>query len=313
MNETLPPPRVAVLFLVFNRPDVTAKVFAAIRAARPPRLYVAADGPRPERVGEAERSARTRKIATAIDWPCELHTLFRDENLGCKMAVSSAINWFFEHEERGIILEDDCLPTPSFFPFCETLLERYKDDTRVLHIGGTNSLRSASKKNNSYYFSRYVAIWGWASWRRAWAQYDVEMGALREVERDGLINQIYVPSAARHFSRLFARVSSGEIDTWDYQWQFTCGLQGLAIVPDVNLISNLGFGDDATHTTDTGNPMSRLPVGEIRFPLRHPIAFATDKVRDSDWERFAFRRRPIRMTLIKLRENFRGLRRYFDV
>lgn len=305
------PPPAAVLFLVFNRPDVTAEVFAAIRAARPPRLYVAADGPRADRAGEAERVAQTRAIATAVDWPCEVKTLFRDHNLGCKMAVSGAITWFFEHEECGIILEDDCLPSPSFFPFCEALLERYKDDARVWHIGGTNPLPSAEPFSNEYFFSRYSAIWGWASWRRAWAHYDVEMADWPLVESLGLMNQVYPASAARHYSRVFSKTVSGEIDTWDYQWQFTCSLQGLAIAPCINLVSNLGFGKGATHTTDSGNPLSRLPTGEMRFPLRHPMAFVTDRKRDLAWERYAFRRRPLRIALIRIREAFRAFSRRF--
>jgi hypothetical protein len=152
------------LFLVFNRPDTTSQVFEAIRKARPPKLYVAADGPRLDREGELEKCAQVRAIATAIDWPCELHTLFRDLNQGCKIAVSTAITWFFEHEEQGIILEDDCLPSQSFFLFCQEMLNHYKNDTRVWHVAGVYPFATDSRDCNAYCFSEYSPIWGWATW-----------------------------------------------------------------------------------------------------------------------------------------------------
>ena len=298
------PPRAPVLFLVFNRPDVTAKVFEAIRAAQPPRLYVAADGPRPDKTGEAERVAQTRQIATAVDWPCEVHTLFRDENLGCKMAVSGAITWFFEHEERGIILEDDCLPAPSFFPYCEALLERYKDDTRIWHISGTNPLTTAAPVSNEYHFSRYCRIWGWATWRRAWSMYDVTMADWPAAQQSELLASLLSPRSARHHRTVFSRTHSGKIDTWDYQWFFVQLRQGLSIDPGANLISNLGFGETATHTFDPDNPFSQLPTGEMHFPLQEPPAFHPDARRDLAWERMAFgsgKLRRLRTALSRLR------------
>ncbi len=169
-----------ILLLVFNRPDTTRQVFETIRAARPPRLYVAADGPRPGRAGEAERCAEVRELTTQIDWPCELKTLFRNENLGCKIGVSSAIDWFFQNEPEGIILEDDVVPLPSFFLYCDVLLDRYRNDIRVGVISGSNLVSNHLMLEESYFFSRYNHIWGWASWRRAWDHYDVTMASWPE-------------------------------------------------------------------------------------------------------------------------------------
>lgn len=304
-------PRAPVLLLVFNRPNVTAQVFKSIRAARPPRLYIAADGPRPGRVGEAELVSQTRAIATAVDWDCVVKTLFRDENLGCKMAVSGAITWFFEHEDCGIILEDDCLPEPSFFPFCETLLERYRDDTRIWHIGGTNPLASAEQVSDGYFFSRYDSCWGWATWRRAWCAFDADMNDWPKLREAGALSDVFPSNATKHYSPVFDRVHEGNLDSWAYAWTFARARNGWSAVPKVNLVQNLGFGPEATHTTDSRNPMARIGVGQIMFPLKHPMTFAIERKRDLEWERFAFRRRPIRLGLIKIREVFRALGRRF--
>jgi hypothetical protein len=156
----------AVLFLVFNRLDTTKQVFEAIRQAEPPRLYVAADGARANKEGEADKAQAVRDyIMQNIDWEYEVKTLFQEENLGCKYAVSGAIDWFFENEEMGIILEDDCLPSQSFFWYCEELLKKYKDNTRVWHIGGTNTEIISKDILSSFYFSQLNNIWGWATWK----------------------------------------------------------------------------------------------------------------------------------------------------
>ena len=179
----------AVLFLVFNRPETTARVFDAIRKARPPRLYVAADGPRTNRPGEAERVEKVRQIATAVDWPCEVNTLFRKDNIGCKRAVSGAITWFFEKEEEGIILEDDTLPSQSFFWFCQELLEIYRDDERIFIISGYNKQDEWNAEKVDYFFSYFGGIWGWASWRRAWKHFDIEMTDLERYAAQGFFEQ----------------------------------------------------------------------------------------------------------------------------
>jgi hypothetical protein len=273
-----------VLFMVFNRPDTTARVFDAIRAARPTHLFVAADGPREQRVGEADRCRHVREIATAVDWPCTVTTLFRDENLGCKRAVSSAIDWFFDQVPEGLILEDDCVPDPSFFPYVTTLLERYRDDARVMMISGDNFIAGHWRPTASYYFSGFTHIWGWASWRRAWAHYDVDMSDWRAQRAEGLLERRFPDSieARTYWAGLFDRVSRGEIDTWDYQWAYTTFKRGgVACMPSVNLISNIGFGADATHTLDPEAKLANLPSAALPMPLTHPQNVAADESADA--------------------------------
>ncbi|MBR7950222.1 hypothetical protein KBK19_09730 [Microvirga sp. STR05] len=278
------PPRAAVLFIIFNRADVTMQVLAAIRAARPPRLYVAADGPRAQRPTEAEACTAVRaQVLAAIDWPCTVETLFREQNLGCRRAVSEAISWFFEHEESGIILEDDCLPHPSFFPYCEQLLEQYAHDTRVLHISGSNLLRGWHRDPDySYFFSQYVGIWGWATWRRAWQFYDAATSLLPELARKNYFwNRFFHRLEQRFALQPLWATHTGQLDTWDYQWAFTLLSQsGLSITPGVNLISNIGFGDQATHTHNTDHPWANLPTRALPLPLRHPPFMMRDTLSD---------------------------------
>jgi hypothetical protein len=276
----------STLFLIFNRPDTTARVFEAIRAARPPRLYIAADGPRPNREGDAARCEEARRIATQVDWPCEVKTLFRDRNLGCRLGVSTGIDWFFEHEEEGIVLEDDCLPSQSFFPYCAELLARYRHDERVMCVSGDNYQMGRVVTSFSYYFSRYTQFWGWASWRRAWKLYDREMTQWPAF-RDGGGLKAWSAGDKRfemYWLEIFESVSSGAVDTWDYQFQFTCWAHhGLGCVPAKNLITNIGFSADATHTLSAERPDANLPRLDISFPLRHP-PFITRSVKADLYE-----------------------------
>jgi hypothetical protein len=274
--------RSAVLFLVFNRPEPTARVFAAIRAARPPRLYVAADGARVGRAGEAERCEATRRIATAVDWPCEVCHLFREENLGCKQAVSQAIDWFFSHEEEGIVLEDDCLPHATFFEFCEHMLERYRDDDRIALVSGDNFQFGRTYGKSSYYFSRYAHIWGWASWRRFWQHYDRNLSVWPEYRDTGGLLRVSGLSAteARHWVGNLDAVAAGRIDTWDFQLQFAMWYRSMvSILPQCNLIQNIGFGEGATHTT-AGSKFANLSVQALEFPLIHPESVTTCALAD---------------------------------
>lgn len=264
-----------VLLIIFNRPNTTQQVFDRIRQVKPSRLYVAADGPRPHVATDAERSAETRKIIEQVDWDCEVKTLFRDQNLGCGVAPSSAITWFYEHEETGIILEDDCVPSKSFFWFCQELLERYKHDTRIMHISGNNYLNGWRHDNDySYYFSNKVNSWGWATWRRAWQLYDFNIQTFPELENKGYLNGIFLNKfeEAYRLSKLketYTNIEKG--DVWDYQWEFTVySNSGLCIVPEVNLVRNIGFGTDATHTFNLHDKKAQIQEEEISFPLRHP-------------------------------------------
>jgi len=255
-------------------------VFEAIRAARPPRLYIAADGPRASRAGEAERCAEVRRIATAVDWPCELHTLFRGENRGCKLGVSEGIDWFFEHEAEGIVLEDDILPLPSFFPYCEALLERHRDDPRVALVCGTNLIADRYQAQSSYLFTHHSSIWGWAAWRRSWQGYDAAMRDWPAWDAAGGLERLFKGDrCAQHYWRaLLNRIHRGEVDTWDYQWLWQGWRnEALAILPAAPLATNLGFGPDATHTVK-GAPehVRRAVPREMAFPLVAPPQVQTD-------------------------------------
>lgn len=239
-----------ILFLIFNRPDTTKLVFESIKKMKPKKLYIAADGPRVDRLGEFELCERTRNIIKDIDWECEVKTLFRSNNLGCKVAVSSAIDWFFENEEQGIILEDDCLPNESFYFFCEELLNYYKKDNTIMHIGGSNFQNEKIRGNASYYFSNYNHIWGWATWRRAWEKYDVNMQTFTTEECNDILNQTFKSEKEKFFWRkIFNDSIKKDVNTWDYQWTYAIMKnKGLSIIPNINLVKNIGFDENGTHT-----------------------------------------------------------------
>ena len=283
--ELAPP----VLLIIFNRPHLTQRVLEAVRQAHPVRLYVAADGPRPHHATDALRCALTRAVVTNGEpWPCEVRTLFRDENLGCGRGPASAISWFFEHETEGIILEDDCLPTPDFFRFCAELLLRYRHDTRVMHISGNNLTREArwpvAPGADSYHFSGRVHSWGWATWRRAWQHFDFGLALLPELRRRGALPSVYPDVVERRYwLAKFEAVRSGPqpAHIWDYQWHFAVAAHGgLTVVPAVNLVTNIGFGDDATHTFDPHDQVSHPVVHRLPFPLHHPPVVLRDTRRD---------------------------------
>jgi hypothetical protein len=265
--------RSPVLFIVFNRPDTTRRVFEAIKAARPSRLYVAADGPR-DRPGDLEKCAVVRRIATAVDWACDLKVLLSERNLGCKVAESRAMDWFFTNEPEGIILEDDVVPVPAFWRYCDELLERYREDPRVFAISGNNLIAKRFRPEHSYFFSRYPHGWGWAGWRRAWTHYDVAMGDWpRWRDEEGLARIAERDRRFEDFWRsIFDATHRGEVDTWDYQWFFTCWRAGgLTAIPGSNLTDNIGFGPDATHTAGrTPECVRECPPTTLAFPLRHP-------------------------------------------
>lgn len=225
-----------------------------------------------------------REISTAIDWPCELYALLRDVNQGCKMAVSSAITWFFENEEQGIILEDDCLPSQSFFLFCQEMLHYYKNDMRVWHIAGVYPFAASSQCSDSYYFSEYNPIWGWATWRRAWQKFDAAIPFWPQISSTNTIEALLGSRQAKKYRARFWRAYNGDVDTWDYQWFLTRLLHGKSVVPMVNMVRNIGFGDDATHTFNPQSPMAELEAVEMAFPIKHPEFFVVNKELDERWE-----------------------------
>jgi FkbM family methyltransferase len=272
------PLETAVLFLVFNRPKLTAIVFESIRKAKPPRLYLASDGARADHVGELEKVSKVRQISTSVDWPCKVITLFREENLGCKQAVSSAISWFFQQEEQGIILEDDCLPSQTFYRYCELLLNYYKHDYRVMAVTGTNITHGITYEAD-YWFSKYALMWGWASWRRAWKMYDGELTSWPNTKKENFLKQRSNLNAIeiKKWKTILDRTFCGDINTWDYQWIYSCLInQGLTAAPAVNLVRNIGYGDDATHTTIIHPILSSLATSEMTFPISHPSEVETN-------------------------------------
>lgn len=270
-----------VLFIVFNRPQTAFKVFEAIKKARPPRLYIAADGPRLNRENESVLCEEVRSVARLVDWQCEVKTLFRGDNLGCKDAVSSAINWFFDNEEEGIILEDDCLPANSFFRFCDVMLEKYRSDTRIRHVGGSNLQDGQIRGDASYYFSNLTHVWGWAGWKRVWKDYDKELKKYDYNDIKKQLEKIFADAfVVECWVQIFKEVKGGLINTWDYQLTFLNFFNnGLSIIPNYNLISNIGFGEGATHTFNTSDKVSAIPLFEID-QITHPLYILPEKVAD---------------------------------
>lgn len=263
--------RTPVALLIFNRPDTTERVFNAIAKARPAKLLVVADGPRDSRLGEAARCQETRAILDRVDWNCEVTTNFAERNMGCKLRVSSGLDWIFEQVEEAIILEDDCLPDASFFRFCDEMLERYRNNERVGMVSGSNLQFGRDRGVGSYYFSKYTHIWGWASWRRAWNHYERDLINWPAFQEQGLLEQMFETSSEQaYWKNSFQWVHEGSLDTWDVSWTFTALTHGLLqVVPNVNLISNIGFGANATHTHVVG-VHANLPLRPIAFPLQHP-------------------------------------------
>jgi hypothetical protein len=271
------PGKASVLFLIFNRPEPTREVFEAIRAYQPARLYVAADGPRPEKSAEWTLCAETRSVLQGVDWDCKVETLFRDQNLGCGTAVSEAINWFFDQEEEGIILEDDCLADPSFFSFCEEMLERYRDQPEVGSVSGNNFLPRGLHMEQPYGFSKYVQIWGWATWRRFWKNYDFKLVG-EWSEWDEIIRRVNpVQNQANYWLQILKTLRAGLIDTWDYQVMFSSWRhEYVHIFPSRNLVANLGYGTDATHT-NFQSPLAHLPRESIKdYRVTLPVTVDAD-------------------------------------
>jgi hypothetical protein len=269
---------VPILFLTYNRPELTRKVFTAIRKAQPKQLFIAADGPKPEKNGDGERCLEVRETWKKIDWDCEVKTLLRDANFGCRRAISWAITWFFDYVEEGIILEDDTLPHPSFFGYCEELLYRYRHTPDIWHIGGNNFQCDQKRGNGSYYFSTYPHVWGWASWRRVWKLYDLD------IKRFPILPSNYFASQAEHnhWSLKLRTEYENKPDMWSLAWAFAIwSNHGLSIIPNQNLVSNIGINVEATHAASDSisGRLANLPVSKIG-PLVHPKKVYPDREAD---------------------------------
>jgi len=301
-----------VALFLFNRPETTVRVFEAIRAARPRRLLVVADGPRSDRVGEAERCAQARAVLERVDWPCQLSTDLAPANLGCRRRLASGLDWIFGQVEEAIVLEDDCLPHPSFFPYAEALLARYREDDRIGVIGGVNFQVHPLRERASYAFTRYPLIWGWASWRRAWRAYDEKLTRWPALRQAGWLTDVLGDEhAQRHWTSIFDRVHRGEIGTWDYQLTLMLWAENqLSILPARNLVSNIGFTGDGTHLSDSGHWLANLPALELPLPLVHPLAVTRDLASDRALEERVFSgpRPPPRPWPSRLLRRLRGKR-----
>jgi hypothetical protein len=264
-----------VVLFVFNRPDPTRRVFEVIASVRPAKLLLIADGPRPAKPGEGELCRQVRDIVSCVDWPCKVSTNFAEANLGCQERIISGLDWVFSLVEEAIILEDDCLPDATFFPFCQELLEKYRGDSRVASISGTNLVANYVKTKASYFFSHLGGNWGWATWRSEWQRFDRHLADWPQIKRDGMLSELfYEDRAAAYWTCVFDDMYANEgRNTWDYQWLYTrLKNNALTIVPRVNLIANIGFGPGATHTVEADSRLAP-PVTRMEFPLSHPLSF----------------------------------------
>lgn len=274
-----------VLFLVFNRLESTKKVFETIRLVKPPRLYIASDGARVEVEGELDKVLAIRNyLFENIDWDCNVKTLYRDKNFGCKYAVSNAISWFFNQEKEGIILEDDCLPSQSFFWFCEDLLDKFRYEMKIGQISGDNFQQGFIRGDDDYYFSIYNHIWGWASWSSRWELYDVNLKTINDAS---FLDKLpFDNSVKKYWKNIYLQTKSGNIDTWDYQWTFCLwNNEMLTVLPNYNLVSNIGFGSDATHTNSISR-FSELPSFDFvlkNHPINISINISADRFTESTW------------------------------
>lgn len=260
-----------IAYVVFNRPEHTEKTFAVIREQRPSKLFIIADGPRPGHPTDEQRCEEVRAIVKNVDWPCEVYRNYADSNLGLKRRVSSGLDWVFENVDRAIVLEDDCLAHPDFFRFCDVLLDKYKDDSRVSVITGNNFQDDQQRGDASYYFSKYNHCWGWATWRRAWECYSGDLAFWPSWQASSAW-ELHVPDKAerRYWERIFTRIRAGAIDSWAYPWTGSVWYRGgLTATPNVNLVSNIGFGADSTHTANPDSHLAAMEttgLGEIRHP-----------------------------------------------
>jgi len=276
-----------ILICAFNRPETTKRVFEVVRDVKPKKLFISLDGPRDDRVGEKEKCEEVKKVFANIDWKCDVKTLYREKNLGCAKAIPGAIDWMFSYVDEGIILEDDCVPDKSFFYFCSSMLDKYRNSERVMMVGGTNFFPNVKFSDYSYFFSRYSFIWGWATWKRAWKKYDTKMKSYPDFKKKGGMKKILPNIAERIFWKTsFDNKYRGYHDNWDAKWLYTIfSNNGLGIVPEVNLITNIGSGPDASVTVNLDNRLI-LPTKRISYPLRHPDRI----IENNQYSRKTFRR-----------------------
>jgi len=286
---------IPILILIYNRPNLTKQLCLQIAKVKPTRIYIASDGPKNGEIDKDKVELSRFNAVTSITWDCEIKENFNQENLGCRIAVSEAINWFFDNEEMGIILEDDCMPSESFFYYCQQLLEYYKYDERIYSISGFNQ-QNIFNVENDYFFSKLGNCWGWASWRRCWKDYDVEIKDFKIFEKsDGFKNALGSSLGAIKKKMIFDGVLLNKSDSWALQWGYLRHKNnGLTCIPSRSLIKNIGFGSDATHTIfkDT----FKVDNHEIDFPLK----INNFVVPSEDYDNLMFKRPSIYERLLNL-------------
>ena len=303
---------VPVLYIIFNRLDTVQRSFESIRQTRPAKLYLAADGPRKNREGEDARCEEVRNwVLSHIDWDCEMHQRFQDTNVGCGHHPADAITWMFENEDYGIILEDDCVASASFFPFVEEMLERYKDDKEISIVCGSNfdKKHAHQAQNADYFFSKISYTWGWATWKRNWEDYDFTMKGWDEVNKSRLLKWLFDEPEYREYWRYIfdSTFRRQPQDIWDYQFFFSCyRKRQMAIVPNVNLISNIGDGSSATHTKK-GDGKLGLETTVMDFPIRHPLRKERNMAYDNLLQETCYGRVPVVPSHIKLKRQIKSI------
>jgi hypothetical protein len=294
-----------VALIIFNRPAKARRVFFEIAKARPPVLLIISDGPRLDQPEDSELVSQSRDILNLVDWPCEILTNFAESNMGCRDRVSSGLNWVFKCVDRAIILEDDCLPSQSFFRFCDESLARYEFDERIGMVNGSSFSPDTAISTSSYYFSKFTHVWGWATWRHKWISYDVNMKLLPLlIENGDFINICGGQKEANYWGPIFRAVHRKDIDTWDYQWLFANFCAGrINITPFVNLVENFGFDYSATHTKDKNESSDRVAL-ELEFPLKHPLVVVRNIAIDSYVESRFFSSSQLRAFSRKVKKYF---------
>lgn len=287
-----------VLLITYNRLDAVKRTFEQIRQVKPRKLYLASDGPKTDKAGDVQKVSDVREwIGQAVDWPCEVKKRFSKENQGCKIGMSSAINWVFEFEEKAIILEDDIVAAPSFFGYCQEMLERYQSDERIMIISGYKKVWDFPVAED-YFFSYFSPIWGWATWRRAWKYFDLEMTDWPQYKREKLLSQIFSGGAIPRLTDEFDKTYKGDLNSWAYPWLLTrLSKRGLGIVPGKNLIENVGYGEDATHWDGEAPDFHK---GNLIFPLKHPEKIIRNLAYDREYEKRFFKKDPIRRFLRRI-------------
>lgn len=300
-----------ICLFIYNRPNLTKEVFEQIAAVEPTKLYVVADGPSEENTDDRQKCKAARRVTDEVDWSCEVHRNYSENNQGVKERFVTGLDWLFKHEKEAIILEDDCIPHLDFFKFCDKMLHRYRDDERIWDITGTNYLHTWKSSRQDYHFSQIGGIWGWATWRRSWEEYDPDMELWENDEVKARLQDVLGnDSLFAYAETIYDRTYRGQVETWDYPWGFAKQINsGLSVVPAKNLVSNVGFEEKATHTTEEASALADIPRHNLEFPFQEPPCVAVDRdydlsylrQRTSLWERVPVVRRITNKILMEFR------------